>query len=319
MNKKQTIVSLIEQGLTAKEIQTRLGLNHPARIYQYAKESGLKVTSENDRRLEAVIKMATDGKHYDEIAQALGTDRKTITNYCWVHGIRVTPKPVVKGIYKDEDAIAALAKHNPDWEYIGDYTGSDGYMTIRHICGYVTRKSSVTIRHNAVRCEHCLKKEREEKKKAMERSRKAEAFRKRKVPKYVPIEMRECCICGALFLTSHKNRVCCSKECSVKAAHRYSIDKREEKRRMARTKDSYQINALSLYRRDRGVCWICGGQCDLEADPNSDWYPSVDHIVVVSQGGKDEWSNVRLAHRRCNSRRGTIPAHLIVPRGTHTP
>lgn len=305
MNKKQTIVSLIEQGLTAKEIQTRLGLNHRARIYQYAKESGLKVTSENDRRLEAVIKMATDGKHYDEIAQALGTDRKTITNYCWAHGIRVTPKPVVKGIYKDEDAIATLAKHNPDWKYIGDYTGSDGYMTIRHICGYVTRKSSVTIRHNAVRCEACEERAREQREqRERQRKRHIEAERilsRISKPKMIKqTEMSECPVCGR-FLFEKKF---CSNECFRESErHRWSMKKRNRAKK-AKTSESNSISLKKLYMRDKGTCWLCGGQCDYSADPNSQDYPSIDHIVPIACGGKDEWSNIKLAHRGCNSARG---------------
>ena len=34
-----------------------------------------------------------------------------------------------------------------------------------------------------------------------------------------------------------------------------------------------------------------------------DYYPSVDHVVAVCDGGEDSWDNVRLAHRICNSMR----------------
>lgn len=65
-----------------------------------------------------------------------------------------------------------------------------------------------------------------------------------------------------------------------------------------------------MFVRDGGVCWICGGKCN----PNDyvirdgykicgNYYPSVDHIVPICEGGEDSWKNVRLAHRICNSKR----------------
>lgn len=114
-----------------------------------------------------------------------------------------------------------------------------------------------------------------------------------------------CAICGREFVTERYNTRYCSSVCrntkrDWKHNHRVSDDKRIDK----------GINARSLYKRDKGVCWICGGQCDLNdyITKNGyfvagDWYPSVDHIVPVCDGGTDEWTNVKLAHRICNSRR----------------
>ena len=30
-------------------------------------------------------------------------------------------------------------------------------------------------------------------------------------------------------------------------------------------------------------------------------YPSIDHVKLLARGGLHEWSNVKLAHRICNS------------------
>lgn len=43
------------------------------------------------------------------------------------------------------------------------------------------------------------------------------------------------------------------------------------------------------------TCWLCGL-------PGAD---TVDHVVPRSMGGTDEPWNLRPAHQRCNSRRGT--------------
>lgn len=51
-------------------------------------------------------------------------------------------------------------------------------------------------------------------------------------------------------------------------------------------------NAL-LFRRDRHQCLYCGVA-------GSDSSLTRDHIVPVSRGGRDRWSNVATACRRCN-------------------
>ena len=57
------------------------------------------------------------------------------------------------------------------------------------------------------------------------------------------------------------------------------------------------LNNHELFRRDRFMCMYCGSQ-----------YPegllTRDHIVPLSQGGQDVWSNVVSACRSCNTRKG---------------
>lgn len=62
---------------------------------------------------------------------------------------------------------------------------------------------------------------------------------------------------------------------------------------------------LAIYERDGWECKICGDPVDPSADPiTGDLAPSLDHIVARSVGGDDSDSNLRCAHRVCNSRRG---------------
>lgn len=56
----------------------------------------------------------------------------------------------------------------------------------------------------------------------------------------------------------------------------------------------FRIVAAYVLNRDKRVCWLCGL---AGAD-------TVDHVQPVARGGNDEPSNLRAAHRACNSARG---------------
>lgn len=56
------------------------------------------------------------------------------------------------------------------------------------------------------------------------------------------------------------------------------------------------VSLDELYKRDCGICGICGNLCNkLEA--------SIDHIIPLSKGGEHSYKNTQLAHRRCNSQK----------------
>lgn len=65
----------------------------------------------------------------------------------------------------------------------------------------------------------------------------------------------------------------------------------------------------SVFERDGWTCQLCGQVLDRNADPQSDWYPSLDHIVPQSKGGGHTFENLRGAHRWCNSVRGDDRFH----------
>ena len=65
------------------------------------------------------------------------------------------------------------------------------------------------------------------------------------------------------------------------------------------------IDLQTLAYLDDGECWLCGEQVDWSADPQGYGdYPSIDHVQPLSKGGPHRWTNVALAHRRCNGEKG---------------
>lgn len=113
-----------------------------------------------------------------------------------------------------------------------------------------------------------------------------------------------CRVCGKEFRTLNPTQVTCSTECSKRA--KYARKQHRIPKAQMIDKD---ITLEALYRRDSGVCYLCGGQCDWndrdkEKNTVGASYPSIDHIIPIARGGLHAWNNVRLAHFKCNQEKG---------------
>lgn len=65
----------------------------------------------------------------------------------------------------------------------------------------------------------------------------------------------------------------------------------------------------AVYERDAWTCQLCFDPIDKVTAPNSDWAPSLDHILPASLGGSDDIENLRATHRWCNSVRSDGKFH----------
>ena len=246
---------------------------------------------------DEIISLCLDGKTQAEIARALGVEAQTVRNACKRLGLKTIK--CIKTSTPD-DIARMLNDKQPDWEYVDGYTGSDGRFNVKHKpCGCVYEKSVVSARHGKqLRCSYCAgekKREQAERKKELDRIWKE--FNK--PVRVSQIQAKVCPICGKM----HMERKEKCKDCRTAEQKRYNNRYKELKKQGSHTKQSKEISARTVYEREGGKCWLCGGQCDINADPNSDYYPSVDHILPQSLGGKDTWDNVHCAHRICNSLR----------------
>lgn len=57
-----------------------------------------------------------------------------------------------------------------------------------------------------------------------------------------------------------------------------------------RHKSDYSRHRQRLYHVYGSICWLCG-------QPNA---AQIDHVIPLSQGGSNDFSNLRLAHDECN-------------------
>ncbi len=118
---------------------------------------------------------------------------------------------------------------------------------------------------------------------------------------------KQCAQCGDEF-----NRFDAGWHCNYckKANVRQARALRKARKRGAGSYES-GIDHESVYDKSDGTCALCGGRV---ADPSvwlhwdgQTWMPlapTVDHVVPLARGGSHTWSNVQLAHNRCNARKG---------------
>lgn len=125
--------------------------------------------------------------------------------------------------------------------------------------------------------------------------------------------VHECPVCGT---TTDRPKYCCD-VCAAKAANRRKEINRRHKLRENGAVD-HSISLERLIRRDKNICHICGGKCDITDCQTVDgtfiagnMYPSIDHVVAVANGGKHQWDNIKLAHMICNSTKNAAVLHEV--------
>lgn len=119
------------------------------------------------------------------------------------------------------------------------------------------------------------------------------------------IEYRTCARCSAVYTERpHFRSFYCSRSCGdAEKKHRRSV------RMRGASSIERGITWQTLAKRDGLDCYLCGKPCDPST--NGKWSPTVDHVWPVKRRGPHVWTNVRLAHRSCNSRKGSTPPTLV--------
>lgn len=210
--------------------------------------------------------------------------------------------------WTDDERKQIFESRQTAYIFIANDGGAEGYNYIQcKYCGAMFRRTAQSMRpsrsHKLLTCQNCerLAREHEKKQKA---NQKTEAYIKylqrcmfTKGPKGKQLRMAPCKVCGQLFVVWGSQTEYCSAGCC-----NYKHMKRKEKYRD-------KINLMVLYKRDKGICHLCGQPCDLNdyviLDDGSfkvgNNYPSRDHIIPKSKGGEDTYQNIKLAHMKCNS------------------
>lgn len=279
---------------------------------------------DRDSRDKAMREYKAQGYTMSDVANKFGVSEMTAQRVCKGIAPQDTATRFAKGCVpsyktplKDETAVAQFIADRVPYEYAGNYTGCDGRADLKcKTCGTVFNRSMISIRKGNVACPTCMAAEAERRAKAKalaikEREAEAELLKaERDRAKAERLAERErirlerihpCPVCG----NETDRPKYCSKRCAQKVANSHGELRRRNLLKTAMIDKDITVDGL--YIRDKGVCAICGGQCDYEDYTVrngfkicGDWYPSVDHVIPLAKGGKHSWNNVQLAHRRCN-------------------
>lgn len=111
-----------------------------------------------------------------------------------------------------------------------------------------------------------------------------------------------CPRCGEQVITPYHPLAAgyCSSRCS-------SRDNKDRRRAREAGAAITPGKRYEVYERDNWTCYICEYEVDRDADPGSNWAPSVDHVVALVNGGNHGLDNWRCAHRWCNSLKRDLP------------
>ena len=111
-----------------------------------------------------------------------------------------------------------------------------------------------------------------------------------------------CKECGTVFTaaayTGGKTPTFCNPHCSRKHFRRTDKYRRRE---LIKSQPSEAIYRMSILERDSFTCKLCNEPLDMDAHPNDNRAPSLDHILPLAKGGSHQTHNLQAAHRQCNA------------------
>lgn len=321
LEKYNNIIALIETGLSVPEAANKLGISVSGAYYACEKmgHKFVYTVNEIEQHHDYITEQKLAGATNQEIANALGYTKIDIREYCKKHKIKSTVDNAERFRYTDDIVVQRVKDYLGDgFEYIGGYTGETSKVKLKcKKCGTIIDRSWFTVRCQSVTCDVCARAETERKqteRREVAAQRKAEQKAEREQIKAVAVffaqieaeekrlnKMHPCPVCGEQTLKPKY----CSADCANKVKNKTKDIKRRSKIKHALVDTDITISGL--YKRDAGICYICGKPCSFDdyvvkdgVTVCGDWYPSIDHVVPLSKGGKHSWENVRLAHRRCN-------------------
>lgn len=307
-DQRSMIVQMLNSGTKPAEVVKTTGIAKTT-VYRVATECGY-VFRQSDRVMGDVLHALMANESVRSVARKFGVSTG------WVRQIRNNNDVALYDDYsvRLEKFKKMIAEKSSSFEYVSGFENGECSVILRcRRCGEEQEVSASTVRHwSKQQCKHCRKLDKAARAAEQKAARAAELLREKeearnrrqalkalKTARQMQIRF---CACGNPMPEHSKH----CKECSNRLQHKNQEIKRRAKIRNALV-DS-DISLQQLYERDNGVCWLCGGACDLndyvvqgETIVCGNSYPSIDHVIPLSKGGKHAWNNVKLAHRGCNS------------------
>lgn len=323
---RQQISELLQDGTSAKDIAEIVDCSVPF-IYLVAREIGYEFVrkSKLGEQIDQIRESIENGASFGEVARRHGVDKRTIKNFCDARGIKykTAEERYLQEHKRFVESIPNTVETNTFFrlQYIDGYVNSQG--TVQCKCRVCNSEITVTwqsIAKGSASCPLCAEDEKnrieeikrqdlllKQEQKRVERERlqvEREEQKARQREEQYKSKLHPCVVCGTI---TDRPKYCSSK-CADKVANKVKEIRRRNIIKEAMIDND--ITLQSLYKRDGGVCYLCGKPCRYDDYVTKDgtfiagdWYPSIDHVIALANGGEHSWENVRLAHRLCNSRK----------------
>lgn len=324
------------EGLTRIAIAEKMGMSY-SRTTTALRENGISVKRKKHdvpkrgpkEQTKKILELRRQGLTHKQIADALGCCEDTAKVACVKYGMKTQGPPLT-----EEQAAEVISQAG--YDYMSGFVNSHSTVSVRcRKCGGIFERTYKNMREEAAgaykykaQCPYCWKKEveayRKEKRAPKEHEAHERAQRKaerdsRKTSDDLArrLATRVCKNCGkeyCIACSGYNSEQYCSEKCQKRYVNREKNDKRKDK--LKSRKHDTDITLEKLFKRDGGVCYICGCACDWSDITEGEgtmiagnMYPSIDHVKPVAKGGTHTWDNIRLACRACNikKRDGTRP------------
>ena len=329
--------SYANSGMMIKDIAAKMNMSYAGvrkACIKHGIEPGREPLCDNTKR---IIELRQQGVSMKAIAKQLGISVSA------VHG--ASKRNNVDGAIIEqrltESQVADYVSRS-GFTYVGGYINGKSPVTVKCIeCGKMFDRQfhifrdvvngtfgantecpfckEKKIRENKEQKERQKEQERQARKEQFERDAQERAMRKaeqlsRKANEQLVkrLAIHVCKNCGNDFcmeLSGYNSSSYCSEKCQKRYHDRLKRDKRMV-RILSREHDK-DITLEGLFRRDDGVCYICGKKCDWSDIDERDGakiagesYPSIDHVKPIAKGGTHTWDNIKLACRSCNRLKG---------------
>lgn len=314
------IKELYDQGLTNAEIGRKVN-KKPASVNFYLNKLGLKNRIADtwgtrnvlmDKELQNRInELISKGKKQKEISKELNIGIDTLQKYYRANNITVLGNTKYRTSTGLENFLLRLKENNNKYEYISGYENDDSKVKLRcKDCGEIIERWASSARSGRqFRCFNCERVTREQKqqkhKQEIEQKKKQKELNK--VLDSIQLSFLVCKNCGNIYLPTRNNTKYCSRKCYERHQEHIKSRTRLEKAK-ANGNIDYSITLDKLIKRDNNKCYLCNKDCNLNdfiirdnTKVTGNYYPSIDHVIPIANGGTHTWDNVRLAHRICNS------------------
>lgn len=280
---------------------------------------------------QQIIELRRSGQSLKQIALALGCNYSYCGQVCRAEGLGGS---IINQRLTEEQVAEYVSKSG--FDYVGGYKSQRDLVTVMcRACGRTFERQFHIFRDFAngtfgsnCCCPYCIKAEQYERRtkreqqkerkrqqaeydawiKAVEQEQEKARLISRQMEERLAI--RTCKNCGEKYCigaTGYDSDKYCSNKCMKRWNMRIKNDRRLKK--IKSRKHDADITLEKLFARDGGICYLCGKECswnEIDADGNAkDLYPSIDHVVPLSKGGTHTWNNVKLAHRGCNTAKGS--------------